>query len=144
MADEQQVLSAGSWLLALLALASIAVLAAGRMAEQSRRVGLLKAAGGTPELVAAVLLAEYLGLALVASAAGLAVGRLAAPWLTSPGGGLVGAPGAPALTVRTAALVIGTALATVLVATLVPVIRARRRRRDRTQSRASRSRSPAV
>jgi putative ABC transport system permease protein len=123
VADEQQVLSAGGWLLALLALASIAVLAAGRMAEQNRRVGLLKAAGGTPELVAAVLLAEYLSLALAGAAAGLVAGRLAAPWLTNPGGGLVGAPGAPALTVRTATLVIATALATVLAATLVPIIR---------------------
>jgi len=86
-------------------------------------VGLLKAVGGTPELVAAVLLAEYLGLALAAAAAGLAVGRLAAPWLTNPGGGLVGAHGAPTLTVRTAALVIATALATALIASLVPAIR---------------------
>jgi len=70
-----------------------------------------------------VLLAEYLGLALAGAAAGLAAGRLAAPWLTNPGGGLVGAPGAPTLSVRTAALVIGAALATVLVATLVPAIR---------------------
>jgi putative ABC transport system permease protein len=123
VADEQQVLSAGSWLLALLALASVAVLAVGRIAEQNRRVGLLKAAGSTPELVAAVLLAEYLGLALVGAAAGLAAGRLAATWLTSPGGGLVGAPGAPTLSVRTAALVIVAALATALAAALVPVIR---------------------
>ena len=44
------------------------------MAEQTRRVGLLKAVGGTPGLVAAVLLAEYLVMALVA-AAGRAGGR---------------------------------------------------------------------
>ena len=35
----------GSWLLALLAVASVAVLVGGRMAEQTRRVGLLKAVG---------------------------------------------------------------------------------------------------
>ena len=58
--DEQQVLLAGSWLLGLLAMASVAVLVGGRMAEQTRRVGLLKAVGGTPGLVAAVLLAENL------------------------------------------------------------------------------------
>ena len=58
MADEQQVLSPGAWLAGLLALASVAVLAGGRMAEQTRRVGLLKAVGGTPGLVAVVLLAE--------------------------------------------------------------------------------------
>jgi putative ABC transport system permease protein len=124
VADEQQVLSAASWLLALLALASVAVLAAGRIAEQNRRVGLLKAVGSTPELVAAVLLVEYLGLALAGAAAGLAAGRLAAPLLANPGGGLVGAPAAPIVTVRTAALVIAAALVAVLVATLVPAIRA--------------------
>ena len=37
------------------------------MADQSRRVGLLKAIGGTPALVAVVLLAEYMVLALVAA-----------------------------------------------------------------------------
>ena len=34
------------------------------MADQIRRVGLLKAVGGTPGLVAAVLLAEYVVVAL--------------------------------------------------------------------------------
>ncbi len=38
----------GSWLLAILAVASVAVLVGGRMAEQLRRVGLLKAVGCTP------------------------------------------------------------------------------------------------
>lgn len=49
-----------SWLLGLLAVASVAVVAGGRMAEQVKRVGLLKAAGGSPPLAAAVLLAEHL------------------------------------------------------------------------------------
>src|ERR687887_452372 len=65
----------------LLWLASIAVLVGGRMADQLRRVGLLKAVGGTPSLVAAVLLAEHLAVALLATAVGLVVGRLAAPLL---------------------------------------------------------------
>jgi hypothetical protein len=34
--------------------------------------------GGTPALVAGILLAEYLALAVIAAAAGLVVGRLAA------------------------------------------------------------------
>ena len=68
----------------LLAVASVAVLAGGRMAEQTRRVGQLKAAGATPALVAAVLLAEYLFLALVAAAAGLVIGWLAAPLSPAP------------------------------------------------------------
>jgi putative ABC transport system permease protein len=47
--------------------------------EQNKRVGLLKAAGGTPPLAATVLLAEHLAVALAAAAAGLAAGWLAAP-----------------------------------------------------------------
>ena len=124
--DEQQILTPGSWLAGLLALASVAVLAGGRMAEQTRRVGLLKAVGGTPATVAAVLLAENLSLALAAAAAGLTAGWLAAPLLTSPGAGLVGTPGAPSLTGSTAALVTAVALAVALLATAPPAIRAAR------------------
>jgi len=124
--DEQAVLSPGSWLLGLLAAASLAVLVGGRMAELTRRVGLLKAVGSTPGLVAAVLLAENLFLALLAAAAGLAAGWLTAPLLTGPGAGLVGTPGAPSLTLRDAGLVVALALAVALAATLVPVIGAAR------------------
>ncbi|MGW0212446.1 hypothetical protein ACWDZ8_44565, partial [Streptomyces sp. NPDC003233] len=42
----------GSWLLVSLALAGASALVAGRVAEQTRRVGLFKAAGATPGLVA--------------------------------------------------------------------------------------------
>jgi ABC-type antimicrobial peptide transport system permease subunit len=124
--NSQQDLLIGSWLLGLLAVASVAVLVGGRMAEQTRRVGLIKAVGGTPGLIAAVLLAENLVLALIAAAAGLAAGWRAAPLLTSPGAGLVGAPGAPSLTTLTVALVAAAALAVALAATLVPAIRAAR------------------
>lgn len=126
VADEQQVLHVGSWLAALLALASVAVLAGGRMAAQTRRVGLLKAAGASPALVSAVLLAEHLAMALVAAAAGLLIGWLSASPLASPGAGLIGAPGAPSLTPSIAALVVDVALAVALAATLVPAIRAAR------------------
>jgi putative ABC transport system permease protein len=124
VADEQQVLSTGGWLLGLLAIASVAVLAGGRMAQQARRVGLLKAVGATPELVAAVMLAENLIVALVAAIAGLAAGRLAAPLLTNPGAGLVGSAGAPSLTASAIELVVIVALSVALVATFVPAIRA--------------------
>ena len=80
------------------------------MADQIRRVGLLKAVGGTPGLVAAVLLAEYVVVALLAAAAGLAVGWLAAPLLTEPGAGLLGSAGAPSLTAPTVGLVTAVAL----------------------------------
>jgi hypothetical protein len=124
--DEQQVLTPGAWLLGLLAVASVAVLVGGRIAEHSRRTGLLKAVGATPGMVALILLAENLVLALAAAAAGLAAGWLAAPLLTSPGAGLVGTPGAPSLTLPDAALVIALALAVALAATLVPAVRAAR------------------
>jgi ABC-type lipoprotein release transport system permease subunit len=77
--DAQILLLIGAWLLGLLAVASLSVLVGGRMADQTRRVGLLKAVGGTPSLVAAVLLAEYVLVAIVAAAARLAVGSLTAP-----------------------------------------------------------------
>jgi putative ABC transport system permease protein len=124
--DEQQVLTPGAWLLALLAMASVAVLAGGRMSEQASRVGLLKAVGATPGLVALVLLAENVVLALAAAAAGLLGGRLAAPLITSPGAGLVGAPGAPSGTAADAGLVIAVALVVALASTLVPALRAAR------------------
>ena len=111
--NEQLVLDVGSWLLGLLAVASVAVLVGGRLAEQARRVGLLKAVGGTPGLVAVVLLAEYLVLAIAAAAAGLAAGRLAAPMLTSFSffAGLRATPAEPPVTLTTAALVLAVALA---------------------------------
>ncbi len=124
--DEQAVLVPGAALLCLLALASVAVLVGGRLAENTRRVGLLKAAGGTPGLIAATFLAENLILALIAGAAGLTAGWLAAPLLTSPGAALVGAPGAPSLTPLMVAAVLGVALIVALASTLAPAIRAAR------------------
>jgi putative ABC transport system permease protein len=124
--DEQSVLSPGAWLAGLLAIASVAVLAGGRMAERTRRVGLLKAVGGTPGTVAVVLLAENLVLALLAAAAGLAIGWLAAPLAASPGAALVGTPGAPALNLAFVGLVVAVALVVALASTLVPAIRAAR------------------
>lgn len=122
----QQVLTPGGWLAVALALASVSVLAGGRMAEQARRVGRLKAAGGGPSMVAAVLLAEHLLIAAVAAAAGLGVGWLVAPLLSNAGAGLVGAPGVPALTVGSVELVVAVALGVTLAATLVPAVRAAR------------------
>jgi putative ABC transport system permease protein len=124
--QEQQVLMPASWLLALLAAASVAVVAGGRMAEQEKRVGLLKAAGGTPGLAAAVLLAEHLAIALAAAAAGLAAGWLAAPLLASPGASLIGSPGAAALTWPVVLIVAAAALAVAAASTLLPALRAAR------------------
>jgi putative ABC transport system permease protein len=124
--DAQSVLEPGALLLTLLAIASVTVLVGRRLSEYARRVGLLKAVGGTPGTVAAMFLAENLVLALLAAAVGLVAGSLAAPVLTNPGAALVGAPGAPSLTAVTAVEVIGVALAVALAATLVPAIRAAR------------------
>jgi hypothetical protein len=124
--NQRRALLTGSWLLGLLAVASVAVLVGGRMADQIRRVGLLKAVGATPTLVAAVLLAEYVVVALLAAAAGLAVGRLAAPLLIDPSAGLLGRAGAPPLTMSTVGLVTAVALAVAAVATFVPAVRAAR------------------
>jgi putative ABC transport system permease protein len=124
--DQQLGLKTGSWLLALLAVSSVAVLVGGRLADQTRRVGLLKAVGGTPGLVAAVLLAEYLAVALLAAAAGLVAGRLAAPLLTDPGAGLLGSAGAPSLTLATVGVVSALALGVSVASTAVPAVRAAR------------------
>jgi len=110
----------------LLAVASVAVLAGGRTAERTRRVGLLKAVGSTPGLVAAVLVAENLALALLAAAAGLVIGWAAAPLITNPGAGLIGTAGAPSITLATIGLTVTLALAVALASTLVPAIRAAR------------------
>jgi putative ABC transport system permease protein len=126
IASEQQILEVSGWLLCLLAVATVAVLVGGRMAEQNQRVGLLKAIGSTPSLVAAILLAEHVAVAVIAAAIGLLAGRLAAPLLTSPGAGLIGTAGAPSVTGKTIGLVIGAAIAVAVLATAVPAIRAAR------------------
>jgi putative ABC transport system permease protein len=124
--DEQSVLVPGAVLLGLLALASVAVLVGSRLAQYTRRVGLLKAAGATPGLVAATFCAENLVLALISAGAGLSIGLLAAPLLTSPGAAMVGAPGAPSITPLMLGGVTGVALFVALASTLVPAIRAAR------------------
>ena len=125
-ARAQLVLFTGSWLLVLLAVASVAVLVGGRTAEQTRRVGLLKAVGSTSNFVALVLLCEYALVGLCAAGLGLLAGWLAAPFIDRPGAGLLGAPSAPSLTVLTVALAVALALGVALVATLVPADRAAR------------------
>jgi len=124
--NDRRALLAGSLVLAVLAMASVIVLAAGRMAEQTRRVGQLKAVGATPGLVTTVLLAEHLVLALLAGAAGLVIGWLTAPLLVHAGAGLLAAPGAPTMTPSAVGLVIATAAGVVVAATLIPAVRAAR------------------
>jgi ABC-type lipoprotein release transport system permease subunit len=126
IAMEQRFLMTGSWLLVLLAMACVAVLVGGRMADQGRRVGLLKAVGATPWLVGVVLLAEHVALALAAAAAGLLAGWLAAPLLSGPGAGLIGSAGATPVTPQSAGLVAAVALAVAALSSFGPAIRAAR------------------
>jgi predicted lysophospholipase L1 biosynthesis ABC-type transport system permease subunit len=104
----------------------VAVLVGRRLSDYARRVGLLKSVGGTPVLVAATFLAENLVLALFAAAVGLVIGWLASPLLTNPGAALIGAPGAPAISLTSAAVVVGLAIVVSLAATLLLAIRAAR------------------
>jgi putative ABC transport system permease protein len=123
---DQKVLLIASTLLAMLAVASIAVVVGGRLAEQTRRVGLLKAVGGTPALVALILLAENLLLALAAAAVGVAIGQLVAPLLTNPGSGLLGSAPTPPLSGASVLEVVVVAIAVATGATVVPAIRGAR------------------
>ncbi|MFD0906170.1 ABC transporter permease, partial [Actinomadura sediminis] len=101
----------GTWALAILAGLCVALLVGGRLAEQGRRVGLLKAAGATPAQVGAVLLAEHLVSALAAGAAGLLAGWAASPLLTGPNAGLLGGAPAPVPTPGVIAAVLAASLA---------------------------------
>jgi ABC-type antimicrobial peptide transport system permease subunit len=116
----------GSVLLAIIAVAGIAVMVGGRMAEQTRRVGLLKAVGATPRLVALVLMAENLLLAVAGTIVGLVVGRLVAPSLTTPGASLLGNAGAPTLNATTVGLAVALAAVVAVAATGMPALRGAR------------------
>jgi putative ABC transport system permease protein len=126
IAGERQLLVLGSVLLAIIAIAGIAVMVGGRMVEQTRRVGLLKAVGATPGLVALVLMAENLLLAAAGTIAGLTAGRLVAPALTAPGASLLGNAGTPTLTATTIVLVAALAAVVALAATGLPALRGAR------------------
>ena len=73
-----------------------------------------------------MLLVEYMVLALLGAAAGLAAGWLAAPTLTDPGAGLLGSAGAPTVTMSTVGAVTAVALGVAVAATFVPAVRAAR------------------
>ncbi|MEV0146284.1 MULTISPECIES: FtsX-like permease family protein [unclassified Nonomuraea] len=105
------ILVVGSWLLSFLAVTGVAALAAGRAFERTRRAGLLKAVGATPGLIAAVLLTEYLALALLADALGLTLARLAEPAIASPTASRIGDVAGPAGATIAATTVLAVAVA---------------------------------
>ncbi|MFI5485032.1 MULTISPECIES: FtsX-like permease family protein [Micromonospora] len=122
--DARMALLVGSWLLTGLALAGVAGIVAGRIIGERRRVGLLKAVGAGPAMIAAVHLAEYLVIGLAAAAAGLAAGWFAAPVLIRPSAGLIGSVNAQPPALRTVVAVTALAVTIAVAATLVPVVRA--------------------
>ncbi|MEV4111599.1 FtsX-like permease family protein [Nonomuraea sp. NPDC049695] len=122
--DTQPILVVGSWLLSFLAITGVAALAAGRAVEQTRRAGLLKAVGATPGLIAAVLLTEYLALALAGDALGLVIAHLTVPAIASPTASRIGdAVGLSGATVAAATVL---AVAVAVLSTLRPTLRAMR------------------
>jgi putative ABC transport system permease protein len=113
----------GAVSLALLASASVAVAVAGRMAAQARWAAILKATGATPRYVAAVLLGEYVVVAILAGALGLVAGSLLTPLLAAPVPGVVGAAQV-AISTTTAGIVLGASVLLVGVSTVIPAVRA--------------------
>ena len=91
-------LFAAGGLIAILTVATAAVLIAGRMATQIRQVGTLKAVGVTPRQIVLVLLVEYLAIAAGATVLGLGIGRLLAPRVAETSVTVLGTPEPPPLT----------------------------------------------
>jgi putative ABC transport system permease protein len=110
-------------LVAVLTIATAAVLVAGRMAAQIRQVGTLKAIGVTPRQVVLTLLVEYMAVAAVATAIGLAIGRVIAPRLAETSVTILGSPQSPPLTLTKVLIVAGVAFSVVVLATLRPGFR---------------------
>lgn len=120
--DTMPALVIGSWLLAAAAVVGLAGLVTGRAAQQTRRVGVLKAVGATPGLVAVVLLIEHLLLAALAAALGLLIGTLVAPVLADPSAGLLGGTIPPSPDAITGVIVL--AVVVPLFAVFGPTVRA--------------------
>jgi putative ABC transport system permease protein len=126
LANERGVVVFGSTLLVILALATLVVLVGGRMSDEVRRVGTLKAAGAGPGFVAGLLMTSYLAIGLVAAGVGLAAGQLLTPKLVGISAGLLGRKGTTSLTPTDVAVVVGSVLAVVILATALPAWRAAR------------------
>jgi putative ABC transport system permease protein len=126
LANERVVVVFGSTLLVILALASLVVLVGGRMSDELRRVGMLKAAGATPGFVTRLLLVSNLAIGVVASLAGVVAGRLLAPRLVTHSAGLLGHPGATRVTVADALVVVVSVVLMVALASTLPAWRAAR------------------
>ncbi|HEX6686292.1 MAG TPA: FtsX-like permease family protein [Candidatus Limnocylindrales bacterium] len=125
-------------LLAVLTVATAAVLVAGRMAAQSRQLGALKAVGVTPGQATLVVLVEYLVVAVTAAAIGIVVGTALSPLIARSAPSLYGAPQAPPITLPRAAAIAVAALV-VLLAAIRPALRGARQSTVRALASAARS-----
>ncbi|HEY2879078.1 ABC transporter permease [Nocardioides sp.] len=126
LANERIAVAFGGTLLVMLALATLVVLVGGRMSDEVRRVGMLKAAGASPGFVTGLLLTSYLAIGAGAAMVGLAVGRLLSPLLVGISAGLLGHVGGTSVTFTNAAVVFGAVLGIVVLAAAVPAWRAAR------------------
>jgi putative ABC transport system permease protein len=125
----------------VLTIGTAVILVAGRMAAHVRQVGTLKAVGVTPGQVTCVLLVEYLPVAVLATAVGLAVGNLLAPSLARVTTVLaVYGAQAPPITWPRAATAFAVTTAVVVLATVRPALRGVRR--STLRSLASNTRPP--
>jgi putative ABC transport system permease protein len=116
-------LFAAGGLIAILTVATAAVLIAGRMATQVRQVGTLKAVGVTPRQIVLVLLVEHLAIAAGATVLGLGIGRLLAPRVAETSVTVLGRPEPPPLTWGRVAIVAAVAFTVVLLGTVRPALR---------------------
>jgi putative ABC transport system permease protein len=116
-------LFAAGALIAILTVATAAVLITGRMATQLRQVGTLKAVGVTPRQIVLVLLVEHLAIAAGAIAIGLGIGRLLAPRIAATSVTVLGRPEPPPLTWTRVAMVAAVACTVVLLGTIRPALR---------------------
>ena len=110
-------------LLAGLTVATAAVLVTGRMAAQNFQIGVLKAVGVTPRQALAVVLVEYLAVAVAAAAIGIVAGTLLSPLAVHEMINLYGAPAAPPITWQRAGIALAVALAVVVVGSVQPALR---------------------
>jgi ABC-type lipoprotein release transport system permease subunit len=124
--NEQQTLMIGSWLLGLIAIATVTVLVGARVADQTKRAGMLKALGATPALIARLLVAEYLAVAGAAAISGLLAGWLLAPLFAPPDTGLLGHTDAPTIRPLDLTVVLVAAIGITIVASFVTALRAAR------------------
>ncbi|HEX6027128.1 MAG TPA: FtsX-like permease family protein, partial [Solirubrobacter sp.] len=114
-------------LLALCAVGfTVATVISGRVLAQRREIGLLKSVGVTPRGVVALLVGEYLAIALAAGVLGVIAGSLIAPALLKPMANVLATPTPSAWAPPPLLLALALILLAVAVFTAIPALRAGR------------------